>query len=121
MRTLSDCKVSIEKLKDLIEMELGVKSSTLIAVGASTAANCVGCLKKTVSMAREVGADEEEIAQAVEIGRRVRAGAATKLDEVATSLSGAIASIPAKTLDCTLPRLIRRFPKPIPPRNIAWL
>jgi AhpD family alkylhydroperoxidase len=75
------------RLKKVIKRNLGLKSSALVAVGASTAANCIGCLEKTVSMAKEAGADDEEIAEAVEIGRRVRAGAASKLDDFATTLN----------------------------------
>ena len=90
-------------------MKLEVKTTALIAVGASTAANCAGCLEKTVSMAKEAGADEEEIGEALEIGRRVRAGAASKLDQFAKTLNGAVAiSSPAKDEGCALHRLIRR-------------
>jgi AhpD family alkylhydroperoxidase len=93
----------------LIEMKLEPKTTALIAVGASTAANCAGCLEKTVSMAKEAGADEEEIGEAVDIGRRVQVGAAKKLDQVATTLNRTASSpAPAKSEGCALHRLIRR-------------
>lgn len=90
-------------------MKLEAKTTALIAVGASTAANCAGCLEKTVCMAKEAGADEEEIGEAVEIGRRVRAGAANKLDQLATTLNRTAPSpAPAKGEGCALHRLIQR-------------
>ena len=96
----------------MIKMKLESKTTALVAVGASTAANCTGCLEKTVSMAKQVGADEEEIGEAVEIGRRVRAGTASKLDQFATTLNSAVApSSPAKNEGCALHRLIRLVPR----------
>jgi len=59
------------------------KASMLVAIGASTAANCTGCLEETVSMARRLGANEEQIGSAIEIGKRVRDGTAAKLDPFA--------------------------------------
>ena len=106
---VSDRYVSIERLRELIDMRLKVKTTALIAVGASTAANCAGCLEKTVSVAKEAGADEEEIGEAVEIGRRVRAGAASKLDQFATTLNNAIVHpSPPEGMGCVLHRLIGR-------------
>jgi AhpD family alkylhydroperoxidase len=96
----------------VIKMKLELKTTALVAVGASTAANCTGCLEKTVSMAKEAGADEEEIGEAVEIGRRVRAGAASKIDQVAATLNSETAySPPAKNEGCALHRLIRLIPR----------
>jgi len=117
---ISDRYVSIESLSELIDMRLEVKTTALIAVGASTAANCAGCLEKTMSMAKEAGADEEEIGEAVEIGKRVRAGAASKLDQVATILSSAVASSsPTKDEGCVLHRLIRRAQRTSYPQKSA--
>jgi len=64
-------------------MKLDPKASILVAIGASTAANCTDCLVDTVSMARELGAMDEQIGSAIEIGKRVRDGAAAKLDPFA--------------------------------------
>lgn len=95
-----------------MKMKLEVKTTALIAVGASTAANCAGCLEKTVSMAKEAGANEEEIGEAVEIGSRVRAGAAAKLDQLAKSLNSASANHSSGADEgCLLHRLIRRAPR----------
>ena len=44
----------------------------LISVGASVAANCPPCLETCVARARESGADEEEIGEAIEVAKQVR-------------------------------------------------
>lgn len=62
-------------------MKLDDRIKALIAVGASIAANCQPCLQSTSKMALESGADEREIAEAIEVGKRVRAGAASKMDK----------------------------------------
>ena len=67
-------------------MSLDKRILELIAVGASVAANCQPCLQYNVDKAREFGADPQEIAEAIEVGKRVRQGAATKLDKLALSL-----------------------------------
>ena len=69
--------------KSLAKMRLDPKASILVAIGASTAANCTGCLEETVSTARELGTNEEQIGSAIEIGKRVSDGAAAKMDPFA--------------------------------------
>lgn len=69
-------------------MTLDERTAMLIAVGASVAANCHPCLEINVERAREHGVDPREIADAVEVGRMVRKGAAAKLDRLAASLNG---------------------------------
>ncbi len=64
-------------------MKLDNQTLALIAVGASVAANCQLCLERNVSTARQCGADAQQIAEAIEIGKRVRQGAASKLDKCA--------------------------------------
>ncbi len=71
-------------------MKLDERTRALIAVGASITANCQPCLQSTITMALESGADEQDIAEAVEVGRRVRKGAASKMDKFASSLNPAI-------------------------------
>jgi AhpD family alkylhydroperoxidase len=58
----------------------------LIAIGASVTANCVPCLRYHLHEAREAGADDTQIQDAVKIGRMVRKGAAEKWDEEADAL-----------------------------------
>lgn len=59
----------------------------LIAVGASVTANCQPCLQHNVSKAKEAGVESQEIAEAIEVGKMVRKGAASNLDKFATGLS----------------------------------
>jgi len=65
-------------------METRVKE--LIAIGASVTANCQPCLEYHVTKARENGAEEAEIKEAIAVGRTVRKGAAGKLDQYASEL-----------------------------------
>lgn len=51
---------------------------------AAISANCQPCLQKTTAIALENSTDEREIAEAIEIGRSVRKGAASKMDQFIT-------------------------------------
>ena len=68
-------------------MRLDNQTLALIAVGASVTANCQPCLERNVSTALECGADGQQISEAIEVGKRVRQGAASKLDKFAQSLN----------------------------------
>jgi AhpD family alkylhydroperoxidase len=70
-------------------MQLKSQIQALIAVGAAVSANCQPCLQSAVTMARKSGADEREIAEAIEVGKRVRKGAASKMDKFASELNAA--------------------------------
>jgi AhpD family alkylhydroperoxidase len=61
-------------------MAIDNKTKELIAVGASITANCQPCLQYHRNKALEFGADAGEIAEAIEIGKQVRKGAADKMD-----------------------------------------
>ena len=69
-------------------MKLDEKTLALIAVGASVGANCQPCLASSITSALAGGADDREIAEAVGVGRKVRRGAASKMDDFAASLAG---------------------------------
>lgn len=58
----------------------------LIAVGASVGANCHPCLEHHVGKALASGIDREEILVAIEVGKAVRRGAASSMDNLASSL-----------------------------------
>ena len=73
-------------------MKLDNRIKELIAVGASITANCQPCLQYHVKQALESGADEHEIAEAIEIGRMVRKGVSSKMDKFAASLNQAMPS-----------------------------
>ena len=68
-------------------MQLDSRIQALIAVGAAITANCQPCLQSSVAMAIESGANEMEVAEAIEVGKRVRRGAASKMDDFALSLN----------------------------------
>ena len=67
--------------EEIYLMKLDEHIMRLIAVGASVAANCEPCLETNLTRAKECGADETELAQAFWVGRMVRKGAASKMDE----------------------------------------
>lgn len=69
----------------------------LIAVGASIAANCQPCLEYHVGEARKSGADAQEIKDAIEVGKMVRRGAASKMDKFAATLAPPGAPAPASS------------------------
>jgi AhpD family alkylhydroperoxidase len=73
-------------------MRLDKQTLELIAVGASVAANCQPCLAHNVDKALEYGADSQQITEAIEVGKRVRQGAAAKLDKFALGLNNAAPS-----------------------------
>lgn len=68
-------------------MKLDNRISELIAIGASVTANCQPCLQYHVDKALESGASELEIAQAIEVAKTVRKGAAAKMDMFAATIS----------------------------------
>jgi alkylhydroperoxidase/carboxymuconolactone decarboxylase family protein YurZ len=67
-------------------MKLDEHSMRLIAVGASVAANCHECLETNLACAKECGADADEISQAIWVGKMIRKGAASKMDELIARL-----------------------------------
>ncbi len=64
-------------------MKLDARIQELIAVGASVTANCQPCLQYHSARALENGADADDLADAIEVGRMVRKGAAAKFDKFA--------------------------------------
>ncbi len=62
------------------------RTKELIAIGASIAANCQPCLEYHLGKARENGANEKEINEAIAVGRIVRKGAAGKMDRFASTI-----------------------------------
>jgi AhpD family alkylhydroperoxidase len=80
-------------------MKLDEHYMRLIAIGAAVACNCSPCLEINLTRAKECGADEPEIAQAIWVGRMVRRGATSKMDEFIESLIQS-ALTPAIGADC---------------------
>jgi AhpD family alkylhydroperoxidase len=74
-------------------MEMNDRIRELIAVGASITANCQPCLNSHVEKAITFGACPEEVAAAIEIGDRVRKGAAAKMDAFSSHLRAVSAPV----------------------------
>lgn len=70
-------------------MAIDDRIKELVAVGASVTANCQPCLEYHSGKAREFGAEADEIAAAIEVGKQVRKGAAGKMDAFAANLKSA--------------------------------
>ncbi|MDO8672470.1 MAG: carboxymuconolactone decarboxylase family protein [Dehalococcoidia bacterium] len=66
-------------------MQLDNRTRELIAIGASITANCQPCLEYHVGKARENGADEREIIEALAAGKTVRQGAGAKVNRFAST------------------------------------
>ncbi|MBN2181775.1 MAG: carboxymuconolactone decarboxylase family protein [Sedimentisphaerales bacterium] len=66
---------------------LDEKIRELIAIGASVSANCHSCVKYHTARAREMKIDEDEIRQAIDVGKMVRKGAAGQMDKLIEELS----------------------------------
>jgi len=67
-------------------MEKNDKIRELIAIGASITANSQPCLQSHMEKAFGYGADHQGVTAAIEIGHRVRKGAAAKMEAFSTSL-----------------------------------
>ncbi len=65
---------------------MDVRIEELIAIGASITANCKPCLEYHVAKAKENGANDQEIAEAVAVGKMVRKGAASKMDQFTSTV-----------------------------------
>jgi AhpD family alkylhydroperoxidase len=65
---------------------LNDKTRSLIAVGASIAANCQPCLKHHLAKAQELGINSQEILEAIEVGKAVRTGAAGSMDKLVAEM-----------------------------------
>jgi AhpD family alkylhydroperoxidase len=68
-------------------MSLDERTLRLIAVGASISANCQLCLQINVEKAIQAGIQEQDIAKAIQIGKMVRQGAASKMDRLVDGLT----------------------------------
>ena len=68
-------------------MKLDDRITELIAIGSSVTANCQPCLQYHIDKALESGTSDLEIAQAIEVAKMVRKGAAAKMDTFASTMS----------------------------------
>jgi AhpD family alkylhydroperoxidase len=58
----------------------------LTAIGASIAAHCQPCLTFHVDKAKKLGIGEDEISEAIAVGRMIQKGAMTAMDKFAESV-----------------------------------
>ena len=64
------------------------KLKELIAIGSSVSAHCQPCLEYHAARARKAGASEDEIAEAIEIGKMVSKGAGVQMQKFIIKLAG---------------------------------
>ncbi len=78
-------------------MTLDNRIQELVAIGAAVGANCLPCLEYHAGKAQESGADRQEVAEAIEIGKMVRKGAAVNMDRFISRLGEAVpAALPVQ-------------------------
>ena len=75
--------------------ELTPRETSLVALGAALASNCIPCIEHHVPLARKNGLSEAEIFAAIELADRIRQVPARKVLEAAraTATSGAAANV----------------------------
>ena len=81
-------------------MKLDDQTKELVAIGASITANCQPCLQYHVEQARLCGADEQEIAEAIEVGKQVRRGAGAKMDAFSMKLASTAGALEVREVCC---------------------
>jgi len=90
-RVRDQIKEFVKKLPGVLENEelkmLDEKIRELIAIGASVSANCQPCVKYHVTKAREKNIKEDDIQEAIDVGKMVRKGAAGQMDKLIEELS----------------------------------
>jgi len=65
---------------------MDIRIKELIAIGASVTANCQPCFKYHVDKAKESGADEQEITEAIAVAKMVQKGAESQMEELVSSV-----------------------------------
>jgi AhpD family alkylhydroperoxidase len=84
-----------------VTMKLDERIRELIAIGASVGANCKACVEYHLGKGREAGAEGDELAEAVDVGRMVRKGAAAQVDKAVAGVGPAPAAAGAsRTSGC---------------------
>ena len=67
-------------------MKLDDRIRELIAVGTAIGANCHPCLKHHTAKARDLGIPNNELAEAIEVGKGIRKGAQGSMDKLVNEL-----------------------------------
>ena len=82
-------------------MTLDHRIRELIAVGTTIGANCHACLQHHAAKARAMGIPDDDVAEAIAVGRAVRRGAQGSIDKLADALlSDKRSTPPLPTADC---------------------
>jgi AhpD family alkylhydroperoxidase len=82
-------------------MKLDIRVRELIAIGTAIGANCHVCLKHHAAKAHEENVPDDEIAEAIEVGKAVRKGAQGSMDKLANELlSESRATLAPAAADC---------------------
>jgi AhpD family alkylhydroperoxidase len=82
-------------------MKLDDRIRGLIAVGTAIGANCHPCLRYHTGKARDLGIPQDEIAEAIEVGKLIRKGAQGSMDKFVNELlSENSASLPPAAAGC---------------------
>jgi AhpD family alkylhydroperoxidase len=82
-------------------MQLDIRTRELIAIGASVTAGCHPCLKYHTAKATENGVAQEEIVEAIEVGKMVRKGAAFKMNELIARLTDSTSTASTAEATCS--------------------
>ena len=77
----------INQRKEVRGLKLDDRTIELIAVGSSITAGCQPCLQYHAGKARQSGATDDEVAEAIAVGKMVRGGGANEMDRFAEQLS----------------------------------
>ncbi len=77
------------------------KTKELIAIGVSVAINCQPCLEYHHAQAKEAGACDDGIADAVAVAKMVRKGATSKTDRFVATVLQSKSSDVASDDDCS--------------------
>ncbi len=82
-------------------MSLSNRETALISIGVSVGVNCMPCLQHCVAEARKLGITEQEMRDAVNVGKVVRSGAINKMNRYIDGLLEDAAAVfePAES-DC---------------------
>jgi AhpD family alkylhydroperoxidase len=68
------------------QMKMDESTKELIAIGASLAGHCQPCLTFHVDKARKLGIGEDEISEAIAVGRMIQKGAMSAMNKFAESM-----------------------------------
>ncbi len=81
-------------------MQLDNRIRELIAIGTAVGANCHSCLEYHAKKARDQGIPDDEIAQAIEVGKSIRAGAHGSMDRLVDELLGTRSELGKQAIGC---------------------